>query len=276
MSPVESLANATAVQSALAASATFGPLEHHERVGSTNDVARLRLTEGADPGLVVVADRQTSGRGRAGRSWTDDLEGPAGPANLAVTATVAAPEQDAELTSLATGLAVADAFVSAGTVEGAGIEVGLKWPNDVLLGGRKAAGILVERHAIGGRDVLLIGCGLDLDWRGVVRSGETAGWTSLAEALDGAVDRAAVLGALLTALTGHLDALVNDPQTLLAAYRERCVTIGCDVDVQLPRGELLSGTAVAVDARGRLVVDTGRERVVVMVGDVTHVRSHGD
>jgi BirA family transcriptional regulator, biotin operon repressor / biotin---[acetyl-CoA-carboxylase] ligase len=268
-----SLADARAVRSALAASATFGPLEHHERVGSTNDVARRRLAEDAAPGLVVVADRQTTGRGRAGRSWTDDLEGPDGPANLAVTASVAAPERDAELTSLATGLAVADAFAAtAGEAPDTGLSIGLKWPNDVLLGARKAAGILVERHAIAGRDVLLIGCGLDLDWRGVDRSEETAEWTSLAEATGRPVDRAEVLAALLTALGGHLDVLATDPQALLANYRERCVTIGQDVDVRSPRGHVLSGTAAAVDARGRLVVDTGRERVAVLVGDVHHVR----
>lgn len=264
-----SLADAPAVRSALTASATFGPLEHHERVGSTNDVARSRLAEDAEPGLVVVADRQTTGRGRAGRTWTDDMDGPEGPANLAVTATVAAPERDAELTSLATGLAVADAFAA---TAGAVLDIGLKWPNDVLLGARKAAGILVERHAVAGRDVLLIGCGLDLDWRGVDRSDETAAWTSLAEATGGPVDRAGVLAALLTALSHHLDVLVADPQALLASYRERCVTIGQDVDVRSPRGHIVSGTAVAVDDRGRLVVDTGRERVEVLVGDVTHVR----
>lgn len=275
MAQAESLADAPAVRSALAASPTFGPLEHHQRVGSTNDVARSRLSEMAEPGLVVVADRQTAGRGRAGRSWTDDLDGPEGPANLAVTATLSAPDQNAELTSLATGLAVADAFAAAGAAGGREVEVGLKWPNDVLLGGRKAAGILIERHAVAGRDVLLIGCGLDLDWRGVARAGEAAGWTSLAEAVGARVDRAEVLGTLITALTRHLGVLARDPQALLATYRTRCVTIGSDVDVQLPRGEPLSGTAVGVDDRGRLVVDTGRERIEVLVGDVTHVRPAG-
>ena len=275
MAPVESLADAPAVRSALAASSMFGPLEHHQRVGSTNDVARSRLAETAEPGLVVVADRQTAGRGRAGRSWTDDVDGPDGPANLAVTATLSAPEQNAELTSLATGLAVADAFAAAGAAGGREIEVGLKWPNDVLLGGRKAAGILIERHTVAGRDVLLIGCGLDLDWRGVARTGEAAGWTSLAETVGAPVDRAQVLATLITALTRHLGVLAEHPRTLLATYRRHCVTIGSDVDVQLPRGEPLSGTAVDVDDRGRLVVDTGRERIEVLVGDVTHVRPSG-
>jgi len=275
MALAESLADAPAVREALAASSTFGPLEHRHRVGSTNDVARSRLAETAEPGLVVVADRQTTGRGRAGRSWTDDVDGPDGPANLAVTATLNAPGQNAELTSLATGLAVADAFAAVGAADGREIEVGLKWPNDVLLGGRKAAGILIERHTIAGRDVLLIGCGLDLDWRGVARTGEAAGWISLAEAVGARVDRAQVLATLITALTRHLGVLAEDPRALLSSYRRRCVTIGSDVDVQLPRGEPLSGTAVGVDDRGRLVVDTGRERIEVLVGDITHVRSSG-
>lgn len=261
-----SLADDPRVRDLLADGGPFHGLEHHERVGSTNDVARARLSDGAAPGLVVVADRQTAGRGRGGRSWTDDLEGPEGPANLAVTATIAAPSDHVELSSLAAGLAVAKAF------EALGADAGLKWPNDVVLAGRKAAGILVERHELVGRDVLLIGCGLDLDWRGVRRADEAAGWTSLAESIGGPVDRGAVLSGLLAALGEQFDDLTHEPGRLLEAYRRRCVTLGAEVDVILPRGTPLNGTAVAIDERGRLVVETGHERVAVLAGEVTHLR----
>jgi hypothetical protein len=93
----------------------------------------------------------------------------------------------------------------------------------VLLGGRKAAGILVERHTLpDGPTVLLVGCGLDLDWRGVERSGDAAGWTSLAEEIDGDVDRAQVLVDLLEQLGARLAQLLVDPDGVLGVYRSLC------------------------------------------------------
>lgn len=257
-----SLASHPAVQAAVRSAHHLTLHQHHPSVTSTNDVALSGVGAGVPLGLVVTADRQTAGRGRHGRTWTDDVAGPEGPGNLAVTVVVALPAHAPGLTPLATGLAVHAAYASAGA------DPELKWPNDVLLDGRKAAGILVERHTVVGREVAVIGCGLDLDWRGVPRDGDAARWTSLAESLGEGIDRGRVLADLLEALDRELWGL-GGPAALLARYRERCGTLGRDVEVALPGGRRVAGTAVDLDGDGLLVVDTGRERVTVRAGDVT-------
>jgi hypothetical protein len=178
--PGAGLAGHPAVVAAVAGGGRWTRVRHHAEVTSTNDVALERLRAGEPAGLVVVADAQTAGRGRAGRGWIDAVQGPEGPGNLAVTASVPVRSGAVGAVPLAAGLAVADAFRAAAR------SPTLKWPNDVLLDDRKACGILVERHDLPAGSVLLIGCGLDLDWRGVPRDGDAAGWTSLAESLGAA------------------------------------------------------------------------------------------
>jgi BirA family transcriptional regulator, biotin operon repressor / biotin---[acetyl-CoA-carboxylase] ligase len=242
---------------ALVAHGPWTDVRHHEVVTSTQDVALAALAEGASPELVVVADAQTAGRGRRGRAWTDAVRTGSGtPTSMAVTATWQAGS-DAGLVPLAAGLAVADAFGAAGAAPV------LKWPNDVLLEGRKAAGILVERH----NDWLLIGCGLDLDWRDV--GPPSRDWTSLAEALGGRVDRVDVLVNLLRALAFRLEEPAGH---LLADYRGRCGTLGREIRVSLPGGEVVEGRATDVDAAGRLAVATASGVRTVAAGDVVHLR----
>ena len=256
------LASDPRVADALAACRHLAVHTHHDTVTSTNDLARAAVAAGGAGGLVVSADRQSAGRGRRGRSWTDDVAGPDGPANLAVSIALDTPARNAALVPLAAGLAVAAAYRAAGAAPA------LKWPNDVLLDDRKAAGILVERHHLDARDVVVIGCGLDLDWRGVERAGDAAAWTSVAESLGRGVDRGAVLAALLGALDREWDGLA-DAASLLSRYREVCSTIGREVVVSLPGGGELRGPAVDLDTEGLLVVATGEGHRSVRAGDVT-------
>lgn len=246
-------------------------LVHLREVSSTNDEVLARLRDGMPPGVVVVADHQTAGRGRLGRPW-DDASDDAEVRSLTVSTAVTVPETHAGLVPLAVGLAVADAFRRAGT------SPALKWPNDVLLptgGGdlAKAAGVLVERHTVTGREVLVIGTGLDLDWRHVTRAGEAAAWTSLAESTGHEVDRGEVLADLLHGEAERLRSLATEPVRLLDAYRDACATIGRMVEVTFPSGEVLRGPAVDLDRDGRLVVEApGGGRVAVTAADVRHVR----
>lgn len=253
-----------------------GPLgwhtvQHHATVGSTQDVARELLEGGMPPGAVIVADHQTAGRGRRGRPWHDGHSGDGQQRSLSVSVTIAAPASDGTLAPLAVGLAVADALRRAGGAPE------LKWPNDVLLPGgdglAKCAGILVDRRTVAGEDVLIVGVGIDLDWRGVDRDDEASAWTSVAESCGREVDRGDVLADLLRGLVVWLRSVPTHPRRLLLAYRGACATIGQTVRVTFPDGAHLEGRAIDLEREGRLVVESPElGQVAVTAGDVEHVR----
>ncbi len=112
---------------------------------------------------------------------------------------------------------------------------------------RKVGGILADAHDLrpDGPRFLVVGIGLDLDWRGHDRTGDAGAWTSVAEELGRDVDRWEVLHDLLRALEAWLLDVPRDPTRLLAAYTVRCATLGQPVRVHAPGGGLVEGTAVA-------------------------------
>lgn len=238
------------LKAVLAASNRWSDHVHLEATPSTNDEAVARARAGAPSGLVVTTDHQTAGRGRLGRRWSDLPAERSLPVSVLVDAPAAAT-----LVPHATGLAV---------VEVARVGARLKWPNDVLVGGRKIAGILVE--AVGDR--LVIGTGINLDWRGVDRDGP---WTSIAEVTGAAPDRWNVLGDLLSALDRRLTQLERDPTLVREAYRRACETLGREVRAQLPSGVVV-GVAEDIDDRGALLIRSGERALVVTAGDVHHLR----
>lgn len=241
------------------AGAPWTAIEHHAAVTSTNDVAADRAREGARSGLVVVADRQTAGRGRSGRRWEDRPGG-----SLLVSCLLQPPAGPLALVPVAAGLAVGDA------VRRAGVAAMVKWPNDVLVEGRKCAGILVEHHgaAAGEPARLVVGVGLNVDWRGMAMP---RGWTSLAGETGRDQNRFAVLADLLEALADRLGQVEADREGVLRAYRRRCVTLGRQVEVGTP-GRTVRGRATSIDAQGALLVDTGRATVAVSTGEVLRAR----
>ena len=232
----------------------------HPTAGSTNELAAANPVAGR----VVVADHQVAGRGRLDRSWVT----PPGTAlTFSVVVDPAIPDDRWPLIPLAAGVAVTDAIASFGG--GASV----KWPNDVLLedetarSGRKVCGILAER--VGDPARAVIGIGINVDLRETELPVPTA--TSLAIAgLD--VARVDLLGAVLAALTTQLDALREDPATFLAAFRERCSTVGRDVAVLMPDGSRMEGRAIGIDASGCLEVEDAGGVHRVAAGDVVHVR----
>jgi BirA family biotin operon repressor/biotin-[acetyl-CoA-carboxylase] ligase len=242
-----------------------GRIERHASIGSTNDRARELLVQGGGDGAVVVADEQTAGRGRRGRSWESPAEG-----NLYVSVAVvpAIDAVDAWRLGLATALAVADACDSVAPVA-------LKWPNDVVSAadGRKLGGLLIETMAESERlRGAVLGIGINVNWR---RSEMPADLresaTSLADLAGEHVDREALLLRLLDALAAEL-AAIEASQSPLERYRARCSTLGATVSVETPDGRL-AGRAVDLDPTGALVVEDGDgRRHVVSAGEVTRVR----
>ena len=239
-------------------------VERHARVTSTNDLARDRLESPDSEGLVIVADEQTAGRGRRGRSWIS-------PPGTNLYASVALHPRigsaDAWQLGIATALAAASAC-------GAVAPVALKWPNDVVAAdGRKIGGLLVETIAEGDRlRGAVLGIGINVNWRREAMPAEirdTA--TSLADLAGGDVDRELLLGRLVDALATEIDA-VESGESPLPRYRERCATLGAAVRVATADG-VVTGRAIDLDPTGALVVEGGDGDVrVLATGEVLGVR----
>ncbi|CAN5509497.1 biotin--[acetyl-CoA-carboxylase] ligase [soil metagenome] len=239
----------------------------YESIDSTN---RAVL---ADPvlGVVVVADHQSQGQGRRGRTWT----APPGTA-LAVSVSVpSVPPARRGWVPLLAGLAVARALRE----HPDGISAGLKWPNDVMVTGpgepepRKVCGILAAARP----DVLVIGAGLNIDQsRDQLPTPLATSWTL---ALGGPVRRdvrTSWLTAYLDQLAELLDGLARGAPEPADDYRRSCQTIGAQVRIDLPGGEAVLGVARRVDDQGALVVRTEDGEQTYHAGDVIHLRPQPD
>lgn len=247
------------VRAALAAAVRVTDLRVVGRVGSTQDVARELAAAGAPDGMLVVAEHQEAGRGRLGRRWEDEVRPGA---SLAATLVIAPPVA-ASLVPHAAGLAVLGALApwSADAPT-------LKWPNDVVVRidgtARKLAGILVERTAIGGRDRLLVGVGVNVDRRGLAQLPDRVG---VADLVGADVPPPRLLAALVAGLDEALAMLDDAPSVLLDRYRSRCDTVGREVEVALPDGAVLRGCG-RIDDAGRLELDTSDGPRTVVAGTV--------
>jgi BirA family transcriptional regulator, biotin operon repressor / biotin---[acetyl-CoA-carboxylase] ligase len=219
---------------------------------------------------VLVAEAQTAGRGRAGRTW---LSRPGASLTFSVLLRPSSvPPSARGWLPLLTGVAVA-----AGVRSAAGVAATLKWPNDVLVGGRKLAGILAEQSPDG--HAVVIGVGLNVALTESALPVSPTGLPATSLLVEGAdVAREAVLAEILRALERWYAAFAADPDParsgLLAQYRAACATIGRQVRVALPGDRELAGLAEDVDASGRLLVrPAGADAAIaVSAGDVIHLR----
>jgi BirA family transcriptional regulator, biotin operon repressor / biotin---[acetyl-CoA-carboxylase] ligase len=249
----------------------WSPLDVVASTGSTNADLLAAAAAGAPEGRVLVAEEQTAGRGRLGRSWASV---PGASLTFSVLLRPASvPQARRGWLPLLAGLAVAAAVRSA-----AGLDAVLKWPNDVLLDERKLAGILAEQSPDGA--AVVVGIGLNAatpaDALPLPAPGGLAPTSLLAAGA--AVPRAELLLAVLDQFERWYKAFRADPDPrrsgLLDAYRPLCATLGTNVRVSLPSGRELAGRAVDVDAAGHLLVAArpGDPPVPVSAGDVIHVR----
>jgi len=242
--------------------------------GSTNTDLLVRAADPTISDVVLVADEQTAGRGRRGRTWT----APAGASLLfsVLVRPLLDPDQ-LPLVTQATALAARDACSAV-----AGVDVGVKWPNDLVIetegGTRKVAGLLAEsRLGDGGVEAVVVGLGLNVNWPTELPADLVEVAVALNHVAGRSVDRVALLGALLVSLDRRLDALTSSDgrHSLRAAARQASATLGRRVVVDLD-GAVLMGKAVDLLDSGELVVDVdGEGRRVVRVGDVHHLRVEG-
>lgn len=238
-------------------------VEAHQTIGSTNDRARELLDEPDGEGRAVVAEEQTAGRGRRGRSWQS-------PPGRNLTVSVALRPRLAA--GVAWQLAVA-AGLAARAACAQHADVDLKWPNDLVsVDGAKLGGLLVETTIDGDRVTsAVVGIGINVNWRRAEMPPEFAeGATSLADLAGRPIERVTLLAALLDELDAELVAL-EAGRSPLARYREACTTLGSEVAVETSAGRL-TGRAVEVDPHGALVVDTGSGLVALATGDVVRLR----
>ncbi|HYB35626.1 MAG TPA: biotin--[acetyl-CoA-carboxylase] ligase [Mycobacterium sp.] len=240
-------------------------LEVVDETGSTNSDLLARAAAGEDiDGVVLIAEHQTAGRGRMGRSWS------AAP-RAQITLSVGVRPGDVPIDHwgwlpLATGVAVVDTVAAE-----AGVHAGLKWPNDVMVDDRKLAGIFSE--VAEPKTLVVIGIGLN-----VTLSAEEAGDPVAVSLLDvgvAALDRDRLVRRLLSELgrrivswrrAGGVD------EQLIADYRARSMTIGSEVRAVLPGDRKFIGTARAIDREGRLIIDCAGKSVAVSAGDIVHLR----
>ncbi|HET9732588.1 MAG TPA: biotin--[acetyl-CoA-carboxylase] ligase [Acidimicrobiales bacterium] len=243
----------------------FGDIRWFDGIDSTNTYLAAQARAGAPEGLVAVADHQSAGRGRLGRSWV------APPGASLLMSVLLRPALPAELLALAgTAVALAAAEAAAGL---AGVKADLKWPNDLLVDGRKLAGILSEAEFSGGRPAVVVGLGMNVNWPEPLPDEVAATATSLDRLCGHRVPVADLAVAVLEALEGRRRQL-DDPEgraALAVDYRRSCCTVGQRVRVELPN-RAVTGTAVDVTAEGRLVLDADGTRMEVSVGDVVHLR----
>ncbi|WJQ52722.1 bifunctional biotin--[acetyl-CoA-carboxylase] ligase/biotin operon repressor BirA [Pseudomonas aeruginosa] len=229
------------------------PVEIMPAVDSTNSEAMRRLAAGASTPFVIVAEQQTAGRGRRGRAWVS----PYGE-NLyySLAITVRGGARELEGLGLVVGLAVLRALESLGVRD-----AGLKWPNDVLQGGKKIAGILLELSG-DPADLchVVIGIGINVNMKTATDIGQP--WTSLREALGELVDRSRLLSALNRQLADYLD---RHSREGFAASREEWESCNLWQGAQVILSTALSsieGRVLGVDSRGalRLEVDGVEQR----------------
>jgi BirA family biotin operon repressor/biotin-[acetyl-CoA-carboxylase] ligase len=255
--------SAPRLRRALVSEGPWRAVEVLARTTSTNADVAARARAGEAHGLVLIAEEQTAGRGRLDRRW----DAPARSALLvSVLLRPEPPPSTWTMLPFVAGVAVAEAVRAV-----ARLEATLKWPNDVLVDGRKLGGILVERVD----SAAVVGVGLNVSLRDSELPVPTA--TSVALA-GGATDREVLAKEVLRAFARRYAAWAaasGAPSAILPAYRDICATIGWTVTVQLPGGDHVDGLVSGVDDMGRLVVMTPDGATSVSAGDVVHVRRAG-
>lgn len=236
----------------------FYRVQRFDAIDSTNEEGKRQARAGAPEGTLIWSRLQTAGRGRRGRTWIS----PAGNLYLSIVLRPGNSAAAAAQLGFAAALAVADAVAPALST---GVRLGLKWPNDVLLDGRKLSGILLESQASDGHlDWLVVGIGVNL--------------ASFPEGVDYPTTSLAAIGAAIT-VEALLEAVANRFEAWYAQWREagfpplreawlaRAEGLGAAIRVRLATGES-EGRFVGLDEEGALLLDDAKGRRRIAAGEV--------
>jgi BirA family biotin operon repressor/biotin-[acetyl-CoA-carboxylase] ligase len=236
-------------------------IEHFEEIDSTNTWLAQKATDGAPEGLVCVADFQSKGRGRLERTWES-------PADASLLCSILLrPDIDPDQLQLV--VAAVALAARAALVRLSGVRPGLKWPNDLIVGNAKIAGLLAEIVSVDERLAVVVGIGINLTHEGP--SGALS--TSVRELAGVKITAPALLDILLDELAPRREKLdsARGRDELRAEYERALVTIGQLVRVE-SSDDAVTGVATSVDATGRLVLAVDGVEMSFAVGDVVHVR----
>lgn len=238
---------------------------YYERIGSTNDVARELADAGAAEGTLVIADEQSTGRGRWGRTWV-------APARSSLLMSFILrpdlPPSHAPRVTMAVALGACEAIRAV-----TNLPAQIKWYNDLQIHGKKFAGILAESEIVGEQlEYVIVGIGVNVNFDPATVPGIPPDATSLAMELGRAVPRALLAQALLRAIELQY-ARLRAGEDVREAYKNRLATLGQWVRVHTTQ-DCIEGQAIDIDAIGALVLQRADgSRVHVSVGDVTLVRN---
>jgi len=232
---------------------------------STNSSAKILLEDGAREGTVIISEEQTRGRGRLGRTWLSERG-----KNLAFSVILKPPvsPENLGLLSLYAGLAVSKAVE-----ESARIKPECKWPNDVLLEGKKISGILSEAvFREGELSGVIIGIGINVNQTVFPEEIKNSA-TSICLAAGKTFSRVVLLRGVLNRLDSLYDLIIERPLAQITLQWEGyCSMFGKEIRIT-DRHRIIDGIAVGLTANGELILDTKEERIRVTAGDVSILKT---
>jgi BirA family transcriptional regulator, biotin operon repressor / biotin---[acetyl-CoA-carboxylase] ligase len=243
-------------------------IHYFKEVDSTNDVARYLAEEGAEEGTVVVAEIQNRGKGRRGKTW---ISPPGGVWMSIILRPDIAPSKAPQLT-LVTGVAVAETLK-----EELKLDVGIKWPNDILIGNKKVCGILTEVNAsINNVNYVIVGIGIDMNVEiPLFPPNLQKDATSLKNELDTEINGAMLVQKFLLKFEDLYNEF-NDGKfpEILSEWRLLSKTIGNNVEVRT-RGKTVRGEAVGINKDGILILELEDGSLIKMIsGECLHINNN--
>jgi len=231
---------------------------YHPRLPSTMDVARLEARQRTAEGTVIIAGEQTEGRGRMQRTWLS----PSG--NIALSIVLYPDIKSLSYLVMIASLAVAHSIETV-----TGLKTRIKWPNDILIGGKKVCGILIENEVKGNSvNYSIVGIGINVDLKASDITEISGMATSLKEELERSMLRAIIIRHILTEFE-RFYLLLPDGQSIFKAWQARLETLEKKVMVK-SGGDILEGIAESVDESGVLMIRQPDGTLTkVVAGDVT-------